>query len=119
MDALVQAVPLAAEDAIPVLHTERGAGQAVVLGDGNVDDFVRFQKRLKDGPFLQDITAEIHFPEFFGLGEKDIRTLKACRFGDTGALETAARIVAAHVGNDDLLSAGCPALDELELEEPD
>ena len=73
MNALVQAMTLAAEDAVPVLHTECTAGEAVMLGDRDVDDLVGFEKRLIDGPILEEIAPEIDFLELFGRGEKDLR----------------------------------------------
>ena len=110
MNLLVQAVALAAEDAVPVLHAQRDADQAVVLGDGQVDDLVGFKEGREDGPALEHHAAEIDFAVELGIGKNDFGALGAGRGLNAGALKAAARLVATDVGDDDALGAGLPAL---------
>ena len=68
VNLLVQAVALAAEDAVPVLHAQRGAGETVVLGDGQIDDFVGFKEGREDRPAFEHHAAEFDFAESSGSG---------------------------------------------------
>ena len=61
MNLLMEAIALAAEDAVPVFHAKSCAGEDVVLGDGQVEDFVGFKEWREDGPAFEDHAAEIDF----------------------------------------------------------
>ena len=110
MNLLVEPVALAAEDAVPVLHAQRDAHQAVMLGDGQVDDLVGFKKRREDGPALEHHAAEIDLAIKLGVGQDDLGALSAGGGLDAGALEAAARLVATDVSDNDAFGPGLPAL---------
>ena len=81
-----------------------------MLGDGQIDDLVGFEKRRKDRPAFQHHAAHVHLAEMVGIGQNDFGALGARRRLDARALKAAARLVAAHVGDDHALGAGLPAL---------
>ena len=92
MNLLVQPVALAAQNAVPVLHAQRCAGEYVVLGDGQVDDFVGFQKGREDRPGLEHHAAQIDLAEELGIGQDDFGVLGKRGSLNAGAMEAAARL---------------------------
>ena len=110
MNLLVEAVALAAEDAVPVLHAEGDADQAVMLGNGQVDDLVGFKKRDEDGPAFEHDAVEIDFAIQFGVGKDDFSAFSEGCGLDSRTLEAAAGLVATDVGDDDALGARLYAL---------
>jgi len=77
MNLLVQPIALAAQNAVPVLHAQRCAGQHVMLGDGKVDDLVGFKNGVKTGQ-LFSTRRQIHLAEEFGIGQDDLSSLGVC-----------------------------------------
>src|ERR1017187_5104249 len=110
VNLLVQAVALAAENTVPVLHAKRDASEAVVLGDGQVNNLVGLKEGREDGPALQDHTAEIDLAVEIGVGKNDFGALGAGSGLNSGALKAAARLVATDVGDDNPLGSSLPAL---------
>ncbi len=53
VNLLMQPVALAAENAVPVLHAQCGAGEFVVFGDGQIENLVGFEKWDEHGPAFQ------------------------------------------------------------------
>src|ERR1019366_2575382 len=96
--------------AIPILHAKRHPDQAVVLGNGQVDNLVRFEKGREDRPALQNHAAQINFSVEFRVGKDHFGSLCQSSSLYAGAMKAAARFVAADVGDDDALRAGVPAL---------
>lgn len=60
MNVLVKLRALSAENAVPVLHAKGDAGEAVMLGDGDIDDLVGLEERLKNGLVLQEVAAKVN-----------------------------------------------------------
>ena len=110
MDFLVQLMTRSSQDAVPILHPQSGAGQAVVLGDGNVDDFVGSEEGIENRPFAKNFALQIHVLEPGEIGQDDFGSLTPRRLRDARPLETPPRLITAHVGHDDSLSSGIPAL---------
>ena len=110
MNLLMQAVALAAQDAVPVLHTQRCAGEDVMLGDGQVEDFIGFEERREDGPALQHHAAHLHFAEELGIRQDDLGVLGERGGLNAGAMEAAAGFVAAYISDNDALGPRLPAL---------
>ena len=77
VNLLVQSITLAAEDAIPVLHAQRDSNQPVMLGNGQIKDFVGFKKRREDRPALEHHTAEIDLAIKLGIGKNHLGALGA------------------------------------------
>ena len=79
VNLLVQPVALPAQNAVPVFHAQSGARKLMMLGDGQVEDLVGFEKRREDGPALQHHAAHVHLAEMLGIGQNDLGALGARR----------------------------------------
>src|ERR1035438_2652887 len=73
VDALVELMPGATQNSVPVLHSQSCAREAVMLGDGNVDDLVGSQKRFQYRPILQYVSLQVDVFKSFGLRQYDLR----------------------------------------------
>ena len=110
MNLLVQPVPLPSKNSVPVLHTECGAREFMMLGNWQIENLVCFEKRNEHGPAFQHHAAHIHFAELLGIGQNNLCARRPrCSF-NSGAMETTLRLVAAHIGNDHALGTCLPAL---------
>ena len=110
VNLLVQAIALSAQNSVPVLHSKRDAHQAVMLGDGQVEDLVRLKKRLEDGPALQHHAANVHLLKELGIGENHLGSLGARSSLNARTQETAAWLIATDVSDNNPLCAGLPTL---------
>jgi hypothetical protein len=81
-----------------------------MFGDGDINDLVGLEERLKYGPALQEVAAKVNLFKPGRLGKQNFGTFLARSFGNAGALEAAARIVATDVGGVDFFCAGAPTL---------
>ena len=110
MNLLVQPVALAAENSVPVLHAERRAGEDVMLGDGQIEDLIGFEKGREDRPAFQHHAAHLHFAEEFRIGQNNLGVLGEGSGLNAGAMEATAGLVAAYISDNDALGSGLPAL---------
>lgn len=101
MNPLMQLIPRSAQDSIPILHPESCSGQGVMLGNGDVDDFVDIEVRLEHLPAGQHLTLQIDLFESRGIGENHFSSRILRGGSNSGGLETSPRLVAAHVRHND------------------
>src|ERR1039458_471043 len=101
---------LSSEPSLPILHAYSYAGEAVVLGNRNIDDLIDIQERIENLPGAQNFPLQVYFLESRGIRKNDLRACVLCRLCDARSLKAAARIVAAHVSHDDPLCSRVRAL---------
>ena len=98
VQVLVPRMALAADDAHVVLHAQRGAAQAVVLGDRHVDHQVGLGDLRVDRPGREPLAAELHVPEALLIEVDHLAARRRHRGGDpavgVGLLRGMAGVVA-------------------------